>query len=442
MNSDLAIQKVVWDDIKNLIQEINLEFFEIVDTINPNGSCPLYVVSFPYASLIGDHISQFVPLNNGGNIRLTDPNIPNYIKNDLGYGINNSPIGMVINKKIELFIDLPEKKMALPFMVLSPGDFFSYNHILDIGNHINYAPNGILYAMSGGRSCFLLPSINCDNKFSRMTRCLGIKAKRPFSIYEQNHLFNQLLKGNQINNKWSSSIIYFSEPWVKQIKTNPKWYELRQYFHRIYTRRALFPLNLPHYNTAFSLLLEKKNFNPNPYVFDTFKHIIQIMCGQTPGLTPLVDEELLPLNDLQYIFQEFYGLKETSPTIMGPSLFNPFSTNPDSIYYSLQIPTISSFSPKSKKTSVMVELKELFDLCGTLFEELRSDDGFCANTIIQYIAKFLSISFHHNSQDIDNLILPTDILVESDYRFGNNAIAAENGKFFRGCVKIFKQNDV
>jgi hypothetical protein len=440
MISDLRIQRVSWDEVKDAIQNINSEFFNIVQNIKLNRECSLYLVEFPYGNLIGDHISQFLPVKSGEYIRLTDEGIPQFIKKDLGYGINNSPIGMVVKKKIELFIDLPEKKMVLPHMVLSPGEFFSYNHILDIEKSINYAPNGILYAMSGARSCFLLPSINCENKFSRLCRGLGLKIKRPINIYEQNNLFKQVLESNQINNAWASSIIYFSEEWVKNINENPEWYSLKQYFHSMNTRRTLFPLNVTHYNTAFSLLLEKMNFNPNPYVFDTFKHIVQIMCGQIPGLSPLVDEEFLPLNDLHHIFQEYYGFNEIFPTIMGPSLFDPFAKSPHPIYYSLQIPTTSSFSPKSKKTSVMVELKELFDLCETLLTELKCDKGFCANTIIQYIAKYLSISFHHNSQDIDNIILPVDSIIESDARFANKnkQLASENGKFFRGCVKIYK----
>ena len=441
MDAELLIKKKIWNDVKESIKEINLEFFNIVEDINPDEDCPLYVINFPYGRLIGDHKSQFLPLENGEYLRLNDPKIPNNLLRDLGYGKNNSPIGLLVNKKIELYIDLPEKKMILPFMVLSPGDFFSYNHILDIGQSINYAPNAILYGMSGGRSCFLLPSINCQNKFSRLCRALEIKAKRPMSFYEHNHLFKQLLSKAQNNNPWASTLIYFSEAWVKNIKTNPKWYTLKQYFHRLYARRALFPMNVTHYNTSYSLLLEKKNFKPNPYIFDTFKHIVQIMCGHSPGLSPLIDEDLLPLKELQNIFSEHYGLNEVHPTIIGPNHFDPFATNPDPIYYSLQIPTTSTFSPKSKKSSVMVELKELFDLCETLLAELQCDTGFCSGTIINHIAKYLSISYHHNSQDIDNIILPTDILVDSDSRFGKNTmqLAAENGKFFRGCVKIYKR---
>lgn len=443
MRAEVLFDKKSWKEIRELIRNTNLEFFNIVENISPNETCPLYIINFPYGALIGDHVSQFLPLSNGDYLRLNDPCIPIELSKDLGYGKDNSPIGMILNKKIELYIDLPEKKMTLPFTVQSPGDFFSYNHILDISQNINYAPNDILYAISGGRSCFLLPSINCQNKFSRLCRALEIKIKRPISLYEHCNLFKQILSSSKLNQMWNSTIMYFSEAWVNNIRCNPKWYGLRQYFHEVYARRSLFPINATHYNTAYSLLLERKNFKPNPYIFDTFKHIIQIMCGHSPGLAPLIDEELLPLNSLQEVFRECYGLNEIFPTIIGPSYFTPFAVNAEPVYYSLQIPTTSSFSPKSKKASVMVELKELYELCSTLLAELRCDEGFCKSTIIQYVAKNIAVSYHHNSEDTDRLISLTDNIVNLDLRFGQNnkQFAAENGKFFRGCVKIYKKEE-
>lgn len=440
MINQLAIEKKFWDDIKSAVSQFNREFFETVETIKPKDDCPLYVVKFPYGGLIGDHISQFLPLKNGEYIRLNDSNVPNYILSDLGYGKDNSPIGMIFDKKMEIYIDLPEKKMVFPFLINSPGDFFNLNHVLDIGQNINYAPNGLLYCMSGGRSCFLLPSINCYNKFSRLCRNLQIRAKRPASLYDHNYLFRQILNSSVIKSSWYTTIIYFSESWIKNIKNNPKWYNLKQYLYKTYAKKGLFPINVAHYNTSYSLLLEKNNFKPNPYIFDTFKYLIQIICGHSPGFTPLTDEDLLPLNVIQNVFRDYYDLDSMHPTIIGPSHFNPFADNPDPVYYSLQVPTMNSFSPKSKKASTMVELKELSDLCKTLLTELSSDTGFCSNTIIQYVAKHISPSYHHNSKDIDNIILSTNALLQSDSRFKHfdSQSFAENGKFFRGCVKIQK----
>ncbi len=88
---EVACKKKYWNEVK----QINFEFFQIVEDINPGDDCALYGVDIPYGELVGDHISQFLPLKSGGFTRLTDPNLPCSIINDLGYGKDNSPIGFV-----------------------------------------------------------------------------------------------------------------------------------------------------------------------------------------------------------------------------------------------------------------------------------------------------------------------------------------------------------
>ncbi len=121
MSAEVLSDKKSWDEAKNLVRDINREFYDIVERIKPDDSCLLYVVNFPYGALIGDHISQFLPLKNGEYLRLNDPSIPLDLLNDLGYGKDNSPIAMIINKKIELYIDLPEKRWFYLLLFNHPG---------------------------------------------------------------------------------------------------------------------------------------------------------------------------------------------------------------------------------------------------------------------------------------------------------------------------------
>ena len=199
--------------------------------------------------------------------------------------------------------------------------------------------------------------------------------------------------------------------------------------------------NLPHYQTAYSLLLESTNQKPNPYLFDTFKHMIDMMTGEMPGFCPQVTNDLLPLELLQSVFSEHYGLKTIIPTIMAPAYFELAHPSPQPIYYSLQFPTTRTFSPNSKKTSTMSALRELNEMCVDLFQELKKDHGFCSNTIIQHITKLLSVEFFHNTDDIDGLINNISVLIQNDERFFYNSqnhelIPAEDSKFFRGCIRM------
>ncbi len=438
----IGTRKVYWHEIKDKIKNANFEFYTLVDRLNPGVDFPLYILNFPYGELIGDEHSQFLPLENGTLFRLNDPRLPNELNLHLGYGKSSSPLGMIIDKQFEWYVDLPQKKLTLPVRIQSPGEFFSYTRIVDVQSKFNYSPMGVLSAISGGRSIFMLPSIGCQSRITKLCRDLKIKTKPPGSLYEHFNLFKTILNCPEIDKSWYSSLIYFSENWIHHIKNDPDWFDVRRYFYTIFAKAAMYLRHIPHYQTAYSLLLETTNQKPNPYLFDSFKHLIDIMTGETPGFSPQMNHDLLPLEILQDVFLNSYGLKHQLPTIMGPSYFKINSDKPLPVYYSLQYPTTRSFSPNSRKSSIMEAMREFKDICVDMLSELIKDNHFCSNTIIQHIAQNIEISFFHNSNDIDGLISNVGELLKADQRFypsltnGEALLPAEDSKFFRGCIRI------
>lgn len=437
----LGTEKIYWSDIKSLIQAINPDFYTLVNTIDPGHDFPLYLVRFPYGELIGDKISQFLPIANRGLVRLNDAELPQEIQCHLGYGKNSSPMAMILEKQVEWFVDLPQKHMTLPIMIQKPGDFFSYTRVLDSEPSFTYSPMGVLSALSGARTAFMLPSVGCQNKLTKMSRELGVKLKQPNHLYDHFNLFKSILASTQHQKDWHTSFIYFSDIWVQQIKHNPDWYGVQKYFYNLFVKKSMYLKNQPHYQTAYSLLLESTNQKPNPYLFDTFKHMIDMMTGEIPGFSPQITDDLLPLNRLQSVFSDYYGMKTTVPTIMAPAYFDLTHPSPEPIYYSLQFPTTRTFSPNSKKTSTMSAMRELNEMCVDLFQELKKDHGFCSNTIIQHITQHLSVEFFHNTDDIDGLIKNISKMIQNDQRYFYNAKnlklnPSEDSKFFRGCVRM------
>lgn len=441
---NLRTRKVYWSEIRSHVKEINFDFFNLVDQLNPDANLPLYLLTFPYGELIGDESSQFIPMNDRELIRLTDNSLPSELISHLGYGKHNSPLGMILDKQFEWYVDLPKKNITLPSLIQKPGDFFSYGKLLNINSKFNYSPMGVLKAISGARTIFMIPSIGCQTKLTKLRRELGIKAKQPNHMYDHFNLFKAILNSAGVTHSWCSSILYFSEGWVNNIKNNPEWGEVQKYFYSIFARNAMYLKNQPYYQTAYSLLLENTNQKPNPYLFDTFKHIIDMMTGETPGFAPQITNESLPLDVLQRVFIDHYGLRSTVPTIMAPTYFNIHHDDPDPIYYSMQFPTTTTFSPNSKKTSTMAALRELKAICEDSLGELVQDNDLCSNTIIQHIAKNIAVSFFHNTEDIDGLIENITNLISSDQRFHYSIsdcaelTPAEDSKFFRGCFKIAK----
>ncbi|WP_133140486.1 hypothetical protein [Legionella genomosp. 1] len=444
--SNLELERLFWPDIKQQIKKVNKEFYDLVEEINPGTDYPIYKLYFPYGVLIGDELSQFIAIKNKSLLRLNSSQLPELLKSEIGYGCNSSPVAMVLDKSLEWYVDLPQKKITIPIRMQKPGDFFSYTKLLDVNGAHNYSPMGVLSVMSGARTTFMLPSIGCQNKLIKLGRELNIKIKSPQFLYNQFDLFTTIL--NKLNSTWRSSIIYFSEKWVNSIKLDSKWYKIQRYFYKLFAADALYQKNLPHYQTAYSLLLERTNQKPNPYLMDTFKHLMDIMAGEMPGFKPLTDNRLVPIENLQDVFLQVYKLKNTVPTVMGPDYFHLKNSSAEPIYYSLQFPTTRTFSPASKQSSTMSALRDLQDISQELIMELVKENHFCSNTIIQDIAKSIDISFFHNSNDIDGEVNGIETLLTSDPRFQFSSltqttlIPSKDSKFFRGCIRFSHKSHI
>ena len=95
----------------------------------------------------------------GGNYRLSDANAPKDIIKNLGYGQNSSPLGMLLEKSLEYYIDLKKLNIAIPWQIYSPGSFFPLARFLKNKSGRTYSPNGLLTVVSGTRSAFMLPKI-------------------------------------------------------------------------------------------------------------------------------------------------------------------------------------------------------------------------------------------------------------------------------------------
>ena len=76
-----------------------------------------------------------------------------------------------------------------------------------------------------------------------------------------------------------------------------------------------------------------------------------IGLGSAVGFRPATDESLAPVKLIQEAYVERYGLKKYAPTIMIPHHFNMHSEKEPPVYYSLQLPTTMTFSPKGQGTT-------------------------------------------------------------------------------------------
>jgi len=198
------------------------------------------------------------------------------------------------------------------------------------------------------------------------------------------------------------------------------------------------------YEMVFSLIQEKYNLRPNPYLTDTARHLFTIALGAAPGYAPATNDDALPTDIIQAAFIESYGLKKYIPIIMHPEHFS-FEKKRCPVYYSLQHPSTYVFSPKSRSiintTSEMIELEHIMRI---FCKELSSDSNICSDTIISQIAKHVKFDYFHNKKDKQELINLSENIPFLDNRFTlkskSKAKFASDAPFVRGCIRILQKS--
>lgn len=442
-NNEKNILKVYWADVREQVAKVEPTFAMLVDELNPDKSFPLYLAYYPYGAVIADPQCMYLPTQKSS-CTLNDPNLPKDVIADLGYGKDSWAMGMVLEKNIEVFIDLHEENSTIPWLIYTPGTFFPFTKTLSQTNSRTYAPNNILTIVSGARSTFMLPNIGCLTNHINLQRDYHVQLPPPKSLYEHWYIFKEIVTSDIANCDWRSCLLYFSETWLNHIHNDKAWLNLKMYLHELAWNHFAYRRNSIYYDIAFSRIQKKRNLKPNPYLIDTASHLFTTALGAAPGYIPSCNDDFLPLEPLQKAFVESYGLKKYLPTIIQPAHFN-FEQDKLPIYYSMQNPSTFVFSPKSRKiSSTLFEMHELEHIMKIFLNELSKENSICSGTIISDITNKIEFDYFHNEPDRHRIIKATTEIGKNDNRFQlinkkykiKNAKLSTDSKFFRGCIRI------
>ena len=262
------------------------------------------------------------------------------------------------------------------------------------------------------------------------------------------YVFKEIINSDAINADWHCCIMYFSEKWVTKIQTDKSWGILKQYLHELGWNQFEYDRNRIYYDIAFSMIKKKRNLKPNPYLADTAMHLFTTALGAAPGYAPALNDNALPIEILQKVYIESYGLKKYYPTIMTPMSFN-FEKDVNPIYYSLQNPSTYVFSPRSREaSSTLFEIRELEHIMKIFVEELSKENEVCSDTIMGTIAREVKFNYFHNKTDRHRIVQSSKNISTLDKRFNSinpkykltGATFASDAPFVRGCISINKKN--
>src|SRR3990167_1485624 len=440
-----SLSKVYWGDIRNKVAKVAPRFAEIVDNLDPDKSFPLYLAYYPYGAIDADTNSSLFPKSNGGYYRLSDSDVPKDVLEHLGYSINDTPFGMVLEKQIECFVDLKNSGMTIPRVIYTAGTINPLTTLLRNNNNRKYGPSNLLTSTAGSRSVYMLPNIGDTANHTNLQRDFNVKASTPKSIYEHWQIFKEIANSEKANSDWRCCVMYFSEKWIEIINNSHSWYELKQYVHEQAWSKLEYEMYRVEYDMIFSIIQQTHDLRPNPYLADIAKHLFSITIGASPGYVPASDNDALPLDLLQNAYAESYGLKKYIPTILQPSHYN-FEEDKLPIYYSLLNLSTNVFSPKSRAVSnTSVELRELEHIMNVFIVELTEKNGMCiSDSIMAKIARCVKFNYYHNKIDRHGIIRPSMEMLDHDPRLRGNfneantptSVFSRDAQFVRGCIGI------
>lgn len=431
-----------WEDIRDRVAAVEPEFAKIVDSLNLGKDYPVYLAYYHYGDYISDSQDVFLPAVNGSAYSLKSSSASSEVLKHLGYGIGALPLGMVLEKGLEFFIDI-KQQLTAPWMICYPGTLFSIYGALNGCDYYSYVPsNRVLSCTAGARSVCMIANISSEMQHDYLKREYKLRLPAPRSFYEHWGLFKAIANSTVICPDWKVCVLYFSEKWLRSIKQLSSWKKLKLYIHEKAWEKQAYERNFIYYYTISCMIQKKRNLKPNPYVMDTVRHLLAMAAGAVPGYVPTTDENLLPLSLIQNAYVQAFGLKNQVPTVVSPKNFSFISQDELPVYYSLQNPSTVIFSPKSRRTATMLyNLREIEYITSIFVNDLCKKD-----IVFETVMKNVDFHFFHYEKAEDDVILTSSQIAHGDPRFVfsypkvDNPIFPQDAKFIRGCIRVSRKN--
>lgn len=428
------MEKHSWSSLRAKIKKIKPELANIIDELSPSDKYALYILKYPYGALIVDRGVFQVINENGMLVPFQHPSIANKTKEDLSYN-KMIPTGFVSKNSIETFF--VAKNHTIPASLYGLGDMLALWHVLE-GNS-TYQVGPVWNISSGARTIFMLPKITDKSSYKTLKAKYALKVI-PKNLNEHWQIFSHLANHPAFSEEWHSEVIFFSKKWFANLKDKAFSQLFRHLLHDVWVSSS-FRRNQFIVDFAFSVAQEQRNLKPNPYLADTVRYLMSVGDGTVPGLTPAIDNSSAPIAGLQKIFLDDYGLKKYAPIIMHPHHFSVEKNR--SVYYSLEVPTTTVFSPRSsRQESKMVDMRELKHITEILLSEILKGTLYVQETPLFDLAKNIQYKFYHSEKDQLDEVSSIFELSEGNSEFTKTLIDSkeyafpEFSPFFRGCVSI------
>lgn len=432
-----VLTEVRWEEVRDEVLRVNPEFALIIDEVKTKNDFPLYKISYPYGSLIIESGQFHVPLSDGRLAAVTSKEAPSTIRQALDYNAGSIPLGLVLNRSVELFFQAEDR--VIPSRMTGAGRLVGLWGALS-PVHVWMDP---WHMTAGARSTFVLPKITDATGHKKMCRARGIKMPLPRELSTHWTLLSKLAQHVEFAQPWMAEILFFSKPWFVEQK-NEGWLRFHHFLYQKawvsteYWRRKVIYDHI--WDTTICQLM-KSDTKAIPFIVDMVKYITMVGLGAVPGFSPAINDDEVPLQGLQKDFIQLYGLKNYAPTIMVPRHFSAKYQRP--VYWSLVMPTHLASSVKPKKlTSTLVTLREIRELMLYFKQTILKNPDSIKNSPIEHFLTKVKFDFFHSEPDSQgeiqlSLEMPKgdSTLTYCSTKSGRRGFS-DVSPFVRGCVRF------
>ena len=439
-NKQPIIEEISWTEARKSFAKGCQKLLKIIDGISPSEKLTLVRVRYPYGSTIIQNDTLHLPTASNNTVPITHPDTPKKWRDLLGY--RSIPTGMITKNSVEIFREIDERVFSIALSGPNTG--------MEIGIVEVFGSTAGYTVTSGARSLYMIPRISKTFAHKKLRREFGISSPPPKNLIDHWHIFKELYASPAFETQWESEMIFLSKHWMEHLDNHNDlaWLRLKCYIqekaweHSELGRRKVL-LDIVWQMTAS--LLTTKGIKPDPYVVDTLRHLILVSLGGISGSRPVNGDDFAgPINEIQKIYLEVYGLTDQIPTVMRPYTLNLSENKP--VYYSMQTPLLLSSAPNFRNMSSNIEdMRELINIKDYVFNRdygnLKIDNA-RFNDLIDRI----QLNYYHGSMyAYGKEIRPTTEMPIDDpemlYMPGKrkNHEFAENGAYIRGSIKISRK---
>lgn len=433
------IKKVTWKEVRHEVHKLNPSFAQLVDELNPSDDYFFVKATYPYGAPVLKQAVLMLPNDNGEIVPITDSSIDPKIRAVLDYNLNSNPVSMVLKNTFEIFLPLEDRTIPLNGLIKPGATFGTFRVLHPNGSH---QPKFLWNMTAGARSIFMLPKITEQKKHFILKKKYSLTAEAPRTLMHNWEVFRQIASHPEFSQPWDAQILYFSKSWFEHLD-DKAWFAFYYYFHRAMWGGTEFHRNQPIWNLIFSIILKDYQGKPSAYITDTVKYLINVGIGAQPGFSPARDNMSGPIEGLQKVYIEDYGIRNYPPIIMQPNMFNLSDALSPPVYYSLQFPTAIEFGLSSRaRSSHVSDLHEIRSLLVRYTQELLSDKFNILGTPVYDLFKQTDYDYFHNNTELHSGMRSATEMPADD----KNLLTTVNGKiydtfpdmcsFVKGCIRI------